>query len=161
VIGYGCHVWKTSGSLTVGSVLSPEVRSQGLGKVYLDAPHMGVRGDHLWVILEIRARSSSEDFREGMEICLQALDETRATRLLMDLRQMRLVLTDDERWLATELLPRIAKTALKRMAIVRPENALARPIVADLAKPRPTGTQSKRCETLEEAKDWLAHPGEP
>ena len=141
-------------------MLGSEVANQGLGKTYLDTPHMGIRGDHLRVVLEIRARGSSEDFRAGMEMCLHALDVTRATRLLLDLRKMRLLLVDDERWLATDLLPRIGKTALKRMAIVKPENALARVILADLAKPRPTGAESKHCETIEEAKDWLAHPGE-
>jgi SpoIIAA-like len=141
-------------------VLSPGVASEGLGRIYLDTPHMGIRGDHLWVFLEIRARSSSEDFREGMEMCIHALDVTKATRLLLDLRKMRLLLVEDERWLAQDLLPRIAKTTLKRMAIVKPENALARAILADLARPRPTGAESKHCETFAEAKDWLAHPGE-
>src|SRR5258707_1816518 len=102
---------------------------------------MAIRGDPNWVLLEIRALSSSKDFREGMEMCLHALDVTQASRLLMDLLKMRLVLVDDERWLAQDLLPRLAKTALRRMAIVTPENALARVIVADLAKPRPTGTE--------------------
>jgi hypothetical protein len=90
-----------------------------------------------------------------MEMCLHALEVTQATRLLMDLLKMKLVLVDDERWLAQDLLPRLAKTALRRMAIVTPENALARVIVADLAKPRPTGTESKHCETFAEAKSWL------
>jgi len=94
-----------------------------------------------------------------MEMCLHALDTTQATRLLMDLRKMRLVLTDDERWLAQDLLPRLGKTALRRMAVVLPENALARLIVADLAKPRPTGAESKHCETVEEAKEWLSRTG--
>jgi hypothetical protein len=139
----------------VDSVLSA-VGSEGLGKTYLDAPHMAVRADLNWVHLELRSRSSSKDFRDGLELCLHALDETQATRLLMDLRKMRLVLVDDERWLAQDLLPRLAKTALRRMAIVTPENALARVIVADLAKPRPTGAESKHCGTLEEAKAWLS-----
>jgi hypothetical protein len=137
-------------------LLRSEVASEGLGKTYLDAPHMAIRGDHLWVVLEIRAMAGSKDFRDGMELCLHALDVTQARRLLMDLRKMRLVLADDERWLAQSLLPRFATTALKRMAIVLPENALARAIVADLAKPRPTGTESKHCETVAEAKEWLS-----
>ena len=128
----------------------------GLSKTYLDTPYMAVQADPQWVGLEIRALASSEDFRHGMEVCLHALDVTQTTRLLMDLRKMRLVLVDDERWLAQDLLPRFATTALKRMAVVRPENALARAIVADLAKPRPTGTESKHCETVEEAKKWLS-----
>ena len=137
-----------------------EVADEGLGKTYLDAPHMAVRGDQRWVVLEVRALASSKDFRAGMEMCLHALDVTQATRLLMDLRKMRLVLVDDERWLAQDLLPRLATTALKRMAVVTPENALAREIVADLAKPRPTGTESKHCGTVEEAKAWLSRTGE-
>jgi hypothetical protein len=141
------------------SVPSPAVANEGLGKTYLDTPHMHIRGSHLWLLLEIRARASSEDFRDGMEMCLHALDATQATRLLMDLRKMRLVLTDDERWLAQDLLPRLGKTALKRMAIVSPENELARLIVADLAKPRPTGAESKHCETVEEAREWLSRTG--
>ena len=63
-----------------------------------------------------KALSSSKDLREGMEMCLHALEVTQATRLLMDLLKMRLVLVDDERWLAEDLLPRVAKTALRRIA---------------------------------------------
>jgi hypothetical protein len=136
-------------------MLRSPITDGGSGKTYLDAPHMSIRGDATGVVLEVRALASSEDFRNGMMICLHALELTQAARLLMDLRKMRLVLTDDERWLAHELLPRFATTALKRMAVVRPENALARAIVADLAKPRPTRTESKHCETFEEAKQWL------
>jgi hypothetical protein len=140
-------------------VLGSAVANDGLGKTYLDAPHMAIRENHLWVVLEIRARASSREFREGMEMCLHALATSQATRLLMDLRKMRLVLVDDERWLARDLLPRLGTTALKRMAVVIPENALARLIVADLAKPRPTGAESKHCETVEEAKEWLSRIG--
>jgi hypothetical protein len=136
------------------------VAKGGLGKTYLDAPHMAIRAELNWMFLELRARSSSQEFRDGMEMCLHALDVTQATRLLIDLRKMRLVLVDDERWLAQDLLPRLAKTALKRMAIVTPENALAALIVADLARPRPTGAESMHCGTIEEAKKWLSHDGE-
>jgi hypothetical protein len=144
----------------VGSVPGPAVDKEGLGKTYLDSPQMGIRRELNWVVLEIRARASSQEFRDGMEMCLHALEVTQATQLLMDLRKMRLVLVDDERWLAQDLLPRLAKTALKRMAVVTPENALAALIVADLAKPRPTGAESKHCETVEEARKWLSRDGE-
>jgi SpoIIAA-like len=143
-----------------GTVLGSASADEGLVKTYLDAPHMAVRASSQWVVLEIRTRASSEDFRDGMEMCLHALDVTQSTRLLMDLRKMRLVLVEDERWLAQDFLPRIGKTALKRMAVVTPENELARVIVADLAKPRPTGTQSKHCGTVEEARRWLSGSGE-
>jgi hypothetical protein len=93
-------------------------------------------------------------------LCLHVLDLTQATKLLMDLRKMRLVLVDDERWLAQDLLPRLAKTALKRLAVVTPENELAALIVADLARPRPTGAESKHCGTVEEAKKWLSRDEE-
>ena len=156
-IGSGGHVQRTPGTATVVSVLRPDVANEGMGKTYLDAPHMAIRGNHHWVVLEIRALARSKDFRDGMEICLSALEETQATKILMDLRKMRLVLLEDERWLAQDLLPRLGRTALKWMGIVTPENALARVIVADLAKPRPTGTQSKHCVTVEEAQAWLSH----
>jgi hypothetical protein len=137
-------------------VLRSEPAKERLGKIYLDTPHMGVHQDPGWLVLEIRGMASSREFREGMEMCLHALDLTQATRLFMDLRKMRLVLVDDERWLAQDLLPRLATTALKWMAIVSPESELARMIVADLARPRPTGAQSKHCATVEEAKQWLS-----
>jgi hypothetical protein len=140
-----------------GRVLRSAIVNDGSGKTYLDAPYMAIRGDPSGVVLEVRAFASSKDFRDGMEICLSALDETQATRILMDLRKMRLVLVDDERWLAQDLLPWLGRTALKWMGIVTPENALARAIVADLAKPRPTGTRSKHCVTVEEAQEWLSH----
>ena len=114
-----------AGHMYGGSVPRAADAMEGLGKTYLDAPHMAVRGDRHRVVLEIRSGASSINFRDGMERCLHALDMTQATCLLMDLRKMRLVLVDDERWLAQELLPRFATTALKRMAVVTPENALA------------------------------------
>jgi hypothetical protein len=150
----------SSGSrLYVERVLEPAVADDGVLKTYLDAPHMGIRWDGKQLVMDLRARASSSDFRSGMETCLLALEETQATRLLLDCRNMRLVLTEDERWLAQELLPRFATTHLRWMAVVTPENPLAREIVKDLAKPSPTRTVSKHCATVEEAILWLSRTG--
>jgi len=140
--------------------LRSDVAADGPGKTYLDAPYLTVRGDHRSVVVEIRERAGSKEFRDGMETCIHALEMTQSTRLLLDLRNMRLVLVEDERWLAQDLLPRLATTALKWMAVVTPTNALARAIVADLAKPRPSGTESRHCATVAEARDWLSRTGE-
>ena len=130
-----------------------------VGKTWLDAPNVGIRWDRQWVALEMRDRGSSAAFRDAMEVCLRAVEETATTRLLLDLRRMRLVLPDDERWLALDFLPRLGANQLRWMGIVTPENELARVIVADLARPRPTGTESKHCATLRDATEWLSHTG--
>jgi hypothetical protein len=140
-------------------VLTPANTSGGLGKTYLDAPHMGVRWDEQQVVVDMRARACSADFREGMETCLRAIEETQTTRLLLDCRDMRLLLAEDERWLARDFLPRLATTRLRWMAVVTPENSLAGEIVKDLAKPRPTRTISKHCATVDEALLWLSRTG--
>ncbi len=107
----------------------------------------------------MRERGSSAAFRDALEVCLRAVEETATTRLLLDLRRMRLVLPNDERWLALDFLPRLGTTKLRWMGIVMPENELARVIVEDVARPRPTGTESKHCATIKEAAEWLSHAG--
>ena len=140
-------------------MLRPAVTGDGLEKIYLDAPYMAIRWDGQQVVVEMRARAGSADFREGMETGLRAIEETQTTRLLLDCRNMRLVLVEDERWLAQDLLPRLATTRLRWMAVVTPENSLAQEIVKDLAKPRPTKTVSKHCATVDEAMLWLSRTG--
>ena len=139
-------------------MLPTEVTANGSERTYLHTPYMTIRTVHRRVVLEIRDRAGSEEFRRGIEMCAGVLEANRSTQLLIDARKMRLVLVDDEKWLATFLLPRLAGTPLHWMAVVTPENALARAIVEDLARPRPSGTLSKLFATLDEAVAWLDVP---
>ena len=140
-------------------VLTPAVTGDGVGKTYLESPNMGIRWDGQQVVVDLRNRAASANFREGMETCLRAIEETRTTRLLVDCRNMRLLLVQDEQWLARDFLPRVATTRIRWLAVVTPENSLAREIVKDLAKPRPTRTVSKHCTTVDEAMLWLSRTG--
>ena len=140
---------------------TPAVSGDSSSRTYLETPYLGIRWDGQQVIVDMRARASSADFRAGMETCHRAIVETQTTRPLLDCRDMRLLLVEDERWLAADFLPLLATTRLRWMAVVTPENSLAREIVKDLAKPRPTKTVSNHCATVAEAMLWLSRTVAP
>jgi hypothetical protein len=129
-----------------------------LAKVYLDAAYASVRweADTQRVVTEWKAWARSDEFRAVMETTLRAIRENDALRFLLDTRNAKLVLPEDERWIQEDLLPRFGTTGLRWTAIVIPANQLAQAILGDLMKTSPSGAiQRGQFGTLTEAHEWL------
>jgi hypothetical protein len=130
--------------------------------VYLDEPYASVRWEDPCVVMEMRAYASSAQFRATQEAVLLAVTENGAQLLLTDIRQAKLVLLDDERWLVEDMLPRLDRTSLRFTALVMPQNQLALVIATDIttaARPLRGTSASERFGTVHEARAWLSTIG--
>lgn len=139
-------------------MLIPTELADGGTKVYLDAPYVSVRWEAQgqWVVAEWKGLATSSDFRAAQETTLQAIQENRAVRFLLDSRRAKLVRVEDEVWVREELLPRFALAGIRWGAFVVPVNALASAILADITKKPPTGEGTRRqFADIDEAKRWL------
>jgi len=92
----------------------------------------------------------------------RAAEVSRATQLLVDARNMRLVLVDDERWWSEVMLPRLTTTEIRWIAVVVPVNQLAEVSVGEMAETRRRdGAESRHFRTIDEARAWLSSKGTP
>jgi hypothetical protein len=131
--------------------------------VFLDAPYGSVRWDdhEQWVVSEVRGWANSTEFRAMQETTLRAVQAKRASRLLVDGRNAKVVVMEDERWLSEIMIPRLALAGVRWTAFVTPVNALAQAISLDIAKSsRIDGATSEHFGNLDAAKAWLSLRGE-
>jgi hypothetical protein len=130
-----------------------------LTKTYLDAPYVSVRWDgrSQRVVSEWKGWANSADFRSAMEMTLRAVEEHPAAHILVDARYMRLMLVEDERWMSEDLIPRMAMTGIRSLAMVTPVNQLAKLIVDDISRGAQRGAgEVKHFETFDRASAWLS-----
>jgi len=141
----------------LGTVLTSVIAGAGLAQVYLDTPYVSVSWERHCVVVEWKGWASSADFRAAQLMSIRACEENRASRLLVDARNMKVVLVDDERWWSEEMLPLLALTGVRLVAVVKPANRLAGAIVGDISKtPRNLVAETRQFETLDGARQWLS-----
>jgi SpoIIAA-like len=133
------------------------IAGAGLAQVYLDTPYVSVSWARHCVMVEWKAWAGSADFRAAQLMSIRACEENRSSQLLVDARNMKVVLVDDERWWAEEMLPLLAMTGVRWVAVVKPTNRLAGAIVSDVGRTRRNlVAETRHFETLDEARQWLS-----
>jgi hypothetical protein len=99
------------------------------------------------------ASANSDEFRAARVMSIRACEENHASRILVDARKMKLGVVDDERWRSEDILPLLALTGVRWIAIVAPADRLA----GDVDRTRQGDpVETRRFETLEEARQWLS-----
>jgi hypothetical protein len=133
--------------------------SNSRDKVYCDEPYVQVRWDSAgeWVVAEWRSWANSVEFRAACEHALQAVRENRASKWLMDGRALKVIIEQDQRWLAEDWGPRMVGAGVRHSALVMPKSGLASLTVENVgATHRLEAEQRQSFATLEEAKTWLS-----
>jgi hypothetical protein len=128
-------------------------------KVYLETPYVLVhwQSDGPWVFVEWKAWANSTEYRAAHEAILGAIRDHRASRLLIDARQAKVISEDDQRWLTTDWIPRAVAAGRRWTAVVMPSSALVRTIVENIDKRPAQGTPEVRYfDTVEAAGVWLS-----
>jgi len=74
------------------------------------------------VTMQWKGYATSQQFREGTELMLDALTRNNSSRVLADIREMVLIGQEDQHWLENNFLPRAITSGFKKIAIVRPES---------------------------------------
>jgi hypothetical protein len=112
-----------------------------------------------WVSAEWKGWANSAEFRAAHNLALTAIQENHATKWLVDSGKMRVVVEEDQRWLAETWIPSIIRAGIRFTAIVQPKSAVARLNVQNVnAVARSDQEDARFFTTLEDAKRWLSAP---
>jgi hypothetical protein len=127
-------------------------------QVYLDTPRVRLHWDSeaRWVYIGYGEWPTPEEVKTGIDACLDALREHRATRCLSDSRKRRVMKPEAQQTLIDDWLPRAAALGLKRLAIVLPESQVALSTVESLLPAYRTHLETESFATIEEAAAWLS-----
>lgn len=131
-------------------------------EVCLETPYVSVHWESggPWVAVEWKAWADATEYRAAHEAILDAIRKHRATRLLIDARNARVISEADQEWLKADWIPRAVSAGRRWTAVVMPASALVKTIVESIDK-RPTAktVEAKYFDTPDQAKAWLSTVG--
>jgi hypothetical protein len=129
-------------------------------KVYLDSAYVTIQWNSSgpWVAVKWKAWANSLDWRAAHETTLVALREHRASRILIDVRDARVIPEEDQAWVVENWIPRAIGAGRRWTAIVMPKSALMMTIVENIDKRQGDAHASgvKYFATPDEAEAWLS-----
>lgn len=104
------------------------------------------------VVLAWKKFPRSKGFKAGLEKGLELVKQKRATRWIGDVRQMKLLKPDDQRWVHEDWLPRLMAAGMKRMAvIIEPKALLAMSVEGAMQGSEEAGLVSLHVDNFEDA----------
>ncbi|GAA4315762.1 hypothetical protein [Nibribacter koreensis] len=112
------------------------------------------------VFLRFLRKATREEFKEAHQRLLQTMREYPTQRMNLDVLQVGLVSPEDQRWVASLIIPRLAELAPNNylyIAVVVPETAftrLAMTSIGDQVKDKGF-CDYRQFPNLVEAKQWL------
>ena len=127
--------------------------------VYVDEPYMTMRWDSInqQVVTEWKGFANSAEFRACLLKGVQAVKDHHAKTYISDVRKFRVIVHEDQKWVAEHWMPLVVAAGLKRIAFVTAPSGLGKVTVADAASLiHDQGLQSRTFVSMTEAKRWLA-----
>jgi len=127
-------------------------------QVYLDTPRVRLHWDSeaRWIYIGYGEWPTTAEVKTGIEACLQALRDHRATRCLSDSRKRRVVQPEAQEALVQGWLPHAAALGLRRLAIVLPTSQVALTTVESMLPAYREHMETQTFATVEEAAAWLS-----
>lgn len=108
------------------------------------------------VIMDWDGYATSQQFREGTELLLNYLFESKVHKVLADAKDMILIGMDDQQWMVTSFLPRATQFGLKACAVVKPESYFNKVTIETIIqKIDQEKLLVKVFDDIEVAKAWL------
>ena len=101
--------------------------------------------------------ANSEEFREGLSFALDYVKKNKIKRWLANLRDMSIIKEADRNWTNNEWFPKLAKTNLKRMAIIVSHDYLNQSAVTRIMNKAEEviGFETEYFNDIDRAKEWL------
>ncbi|MEO5569528.1 MAG: STAS/SEC14 domain-containing protein [Bacteroidia bacterium] len=128
-------------------------------KVIFEKPFLKIVADDEKKLIHLRwiNYAQSADFREGLNFALEYVRKHKVKRWLANLRDMSIIKEADRNWTNEEWFPELAKTELKRMAILVSMDFLNQSAVTRIMN---KAEEVIRFETeyfndIDRARDWL------
>ena len=100
---------------------------------------------------------SSEQYREGNEKVLEALEQGDSPSILIDLKDLSILMSlSDQVWTAKEWLPKVLEKKIAKLAIVTPQSFVTQIAIKSIYGALPQQDVNLGFfEDFEEAKNWV------
>ena len=108
------------------------------------------------VVMEWNGYATSKQFKQGTELMLNMLIKNNCSKVLADIKDMKIIAMEDQQWLNEEFLPRATTFGFKAIAIVKPNYYFNKVAVETISyKADKEKLTINFFDDSEEAKEWL------
>ena len=108
------------------------------------------------VVMEWNGYATSKQFKEGTELMLNTLIKNNCSKVLADIKDMKIIAMEDQQWLNEEFLPRATKFGFKAIAIIRPDYYFNKVAVETISyKADKDKLTINFFDNIDDAKAWL------
>jgi len=109
------------------------------------------------VVMEWDGYATSKQFKQGTELMLNTLIQNNCSKVLADIKDMKIIAMEDQQWLNEEFLPRATTFGFKAIAIVKPDYYFNQVAVETISyKADKDKLTINFFDKIEEAKTWLS-----
>ena len=108
------------------------------------------------VVMEWDGYATSKQFKQGTELMLNILIKNNCSKVLADIKDMKIIAMEDQQWLNEEFLPRATKFGFKAIAIIKPNYYFNKVAVETISyKADKDKLTINFFDNRHEAKEWL------
>jgi hypothetical protein len=109
------------------------------------------------VVMEWDGYATSKQFKQGTELMLNTLIQNKSSKVLADIKNMKIIAMEDQQWLNEEFLPRATTFGFKAIAIVKPNYYFNQVAVESISyKVDKDKLTINFFDNIEQAKAWLS-----
>ena len=109
------------------------------------------------VVMEWNGYATSKQFKEGTELMLNTLIKNNCSKVLADIKDMKIIAMEDQQCLHEEFLPRATKFGFKAIAIIRPDFYFNKVAVESISyKTDKDKLTINFFDNTKEAREWLS-----
>ncbi len=126
--------------------------------VYFDESYLTIQWDASiqCVVMQWKKFVEGESFRKGLDTGLKLVEEKHAKRWLADLRKLGVVTQEDQQWSNEDWFPRAINSSLQYMAIIVPENIIAKwSVDRIMTKVEGASLLTHYFDNTDKAMEWL------
>ena len=108
------------------------------------------------VVMDWDGYATSKQFKQGTELMLNTLIQNHCSKVLADIKDMKIIAMEDQQWLNEEFLPRATSFGFKAIAIVKPNYYFNQVAVETISyKVDKAKLTINFFDNIEDAKAWL------
>ena len=108
------------------------------------------------VVMDWDGYATSKQFKQGTELMLNTLIQNNCSKVLADIKEMKIIAMEDQQWLNEEFLPRATSFGFKAIAIVKPNYYFNQVAVETISyKVDKAKLTINFFDNIEDAKAWL------
>ena len=108
------------------------------------------------VVMEWNGYATSKQFKQGTELMLNSLIKNNCSKVLADIKDMKIIAMEDQQWLNEEFLPRATKFGFKAIAIIKPDHYFNKVAVETISyKADKDKLTINFFDNTKEAREWL------